>query len=140
MTTLTHFECELALRCLGRVRLFKCNTINNANWNAHAPHQCSRKMGVILTVSLARFKTVSSIVLFWRRDIAHVVHNPCEDTLNSIKAPSEQFQLTDHALYLYAPDGIGSSKFAARVERCLGVAATGRNWNTVSKLIELAGD
>jgi hypothetical protein len=33
-----------------------------------------------------------------------------------------------------------SRYFAAKVERCLGVAAAGRNWNTVSKLIELAGD
>ncbi len=72
--------------------------------------------------------------------LSQAATDPDLDTLNSIKAPSEQFELTDHALYLYAPDGIGRSKFAARVERCLGVAATGRNWNTVAKLIELAGD
>lgn len=59
------------------------------------------------------------------------------DALNDVRAPSERFLLTDKALYLHAPDGIGRSKFAAKAERCLGVAATGRNWNTVSKLIEL---
>lgn len=60
------------------------------------------------------------------------------DALNDVRAPSERFVLTDDALYLHAPEGIARSKFAARVERCLGVAATGRNWNTVSKIIELA--
>jgi uncharacterized protein (DUF1697 family) len=61
------------------------------------------------------------------------------DGLNAVRAPSERFLLTDDALYLHAPDGIARSKFAAKVERCLGVAATGRNWNTVKKIIELAG-
>lgn len=61
------------------------------------------------------------------------------DTLNDARALSERFSLTDKALYLHAPDGIGRSKLAAKVERCLGVITTGRNWKTVSKIIELAG-
>lgn len=72
--------------------------------------------------------------------LSQTAAEPDLDTLNSIKAPSERFVLTSEALYLHAPDGIARSKFAAKVENCLGVAATGRNWNTVSKLIELAGD
>ena len=57
--------------------------------------------------------------------------------LESLCAPSERFRLTDNALYLHAPEGIGRSRFASRAERCLGVAATARNWRTVSKLSEL---
>ena len=58
--------------------------------------------------------------------------------LEMLKSPTERFALLDKAFYLHAPDGIGRSKLAAKVEKCLGVQATGRNWRTVSKLAELA--
>ena len=64
--------------------------------------------------------------------------NPDLDTLERLQAPSEAFELVDDAFYLHAPDGIGRSKLAAGAEKALGVAATGRNWRTVSKLVELA--
>ncbi|HZT78141.1 MAG TPA: DUF1697 domain-containing protein [Vicinamibacterales bacterium] len=42
-------------------------------------------------------------------------------------------------LYAVYPDGQGRSKLtAAVIERALGVAGTGRNWNTVLKLKEMA--
>jgi uncharacterized protein (DUF1697 family) len=41
-------------------------------------------------------------------------------------------------LYLHAPEGIGRSRLAARAESLLGVAATARNWRTVTQLLELA--
>ena len=50
---------------------------------------------------------------------------------------TEDFMLTDRALYLRAPDGIGRSKLAADAEKLLGVPATGRNWKTVCKLVEM---
>jgi len=46
--------------------------------------------------------------------------------------------VTDHAIYLHAPDGIGRSKLAAAMEKLAGVSATARNWNTVAKLLDLA--
>ncbi|MCA9929921.1 MAG: DUF1697 domain-containing protein [Anaerolineales bacterium] len=58
-------------------------------------------------------------------------------TLESLKTAREQFQLINNVFYLYAPDGIGRSKLAERVERALGVAATARNWRTVSKVLEM---
>src|SRR5207302_1868226 len=40
--------------------------------------------------------------------------------------------------YLVYPDGVGRSRLTiALIERKLGVAGTGRNWNTVRKLAEL---
>jgi uncharacterized protein (DUF1697 family) len=42
--------------------------------------------------------------------------------------------------YIVYPDGVGTSKLTiALIERKLGTAGTGRNWNTVRKLAELAG-
>ncbi|MFT2092371.1 DUF1697 domain-containing protein [Paraglaciecola sp. 2405UD69-4] len=58
-------------------------------------------------------------------------------SLMGLKAASETFELLGTAFYLHAPDGIGRSKLAAKVEKYLGVAATARNWNTVSKLLSM---
>ncbi|KAA3663732.1 MAG: DUF1697 domain-containing protein [Chloroflexi bacterium] len=57
--------------------------------------------------------------------------------LAAVKADREQFALIDKVFYLHAPDGIGRSKLAAKVEKALGVATTARNWRTVSKIMEM---
>jgi uncharacterized protein (DUF1697 family) len=56
-----------------------------------------------------------------------------------LKKPSESFELIGQVFYLHAPEGIGRSKLAAKVEKHLGVPTTARNWNTVQKLLGLAG-
>lgn len=58
--------------------------------------------------------------------------------LDSLKAPSESYSLRERVLYLHAPDGIGKSRLATRVERSLGVETTARNGRTVIKVLELA--
>jgi uncharacterized protein (DUF1697 family) len=62
---------------------------------------------------------------------------PNLDELASVRSNPEEFKLDKNIFYLYAPDGIGRSKLAARVEQALGVPVTARNWNTVSKLIAM---
>jgi uncharacterized protein (DUF1697 family) len=47
------------------------------------------------------------------------------------------FRLLDRVFYLYAPEGIGRSKLAMKVEKTLGVAVTARNWRTVNKMMEM---
>ena len=59
-------------------------------------------------------------------------------TLNALKTDTESFHITDEAVYLYLPDGVWKSKLAARMEKCLGVAATERNWRSANKILELA--
>jgi uncharacterized protein (DUF1697 family) len=63
--------------------------------------------------------------------------NPNIGQLDSLKIESEKFNLTRKVLYLYAPEGIGRSKFAAAVEKLVGVPVTARNWNTVCKLVSM---
>lgn len=60
------------------------------------------------------------------------------DDMNALKLASEQFVLKDKVFYFYSPDGFGTSKLAARIEKLLGVDATARNWRTVGKLIEMS--
>lgn len=69
--------------------------------------------------------------------LASTPQNPDLQTLAGIKQVNEQFKLIDKVFYLHAPDGIGRSKLAARVEKALGVAATARNWRTVCKILSL---
>lgn len=57
------------------------------------------------------------------------------DALEERRIPSEQFTLTNDAFYFCAPEGIARSKIANDVEKLLGVEGTGRNLNTVRKLI-----
>jgi uncharacterized protein (DUF1697 family) len=55
------------------------------------------------------------------------------DDLQKIKSTSENFELIEQVFYLHAPE------LAARAEKLLGVPATGRNWRTAQKVLELAG-
>lgn len=53
----------------------------------------------------------------------------------------EEIALVGQDLYLHYVDGIGRSKLTnALIERQLGVQGTARNWNTITKLVELAGE
>ncbi|KAF0095235.1 MAG: hypothetical protein E1N59_1281 [Puniceicoccaceae bacterium 5H] len=47
---------------------------------------------------------------------------------------SERYELVDRVFYLHVPGSIWASKLAAKVERCLGVPVTSRNWRTVCKV------
>jgi uncharacterized protein (DUF1697 family) len=67
-----------------------------------------------------------------------VPRQPDLETLANIKTKSEQFKLINKVFYLYAPDGIGRSKLAARVEKALGVMVTARNWRTVNEVMSIA--
>lgn len=60
--------------------------------------------------------------------------------MDEIVSGGEKFLLTDSAVYLYAPNGIGRSKLAGGMEKCLGVQATARNWRTVSKIGEMLSE
>lgn len=50
--------------------------------------------------------------------------------LDDARSPTEAYKLTDRVFYLHAPDGIGRSKLAAKVERHLRVVTTARNYRT----------
>lgn len=56
------------------------------------------------------------------------------------RGPGEGFVLDGSVLYLHLPDGIGRSRLGERAERLLGVPATGRNWNTVTRLAALVAE
>lgn len=72
--------------------------------------------------------------------LSQVPTKPDLDALEQVKSETERFKLDNKVFYLHAPDGIGRSKVAERVEKALGVEGTARNWRTVSKVLEMAWD
>lgn len=60
------------------------------------------------------------------------------ETLRTYAVDGEAIEVVDKVAYLYTPHGFGSSKFAERFDKLIGVPNTGRNWNSVLKLLELA--
>lgn len=61
------------------------------------------------------------------------------EKVRAIPADPEELRLVGRELYIYFPNGIGRSKLSmAAIEKAVGAAGTGRNWNTVRKLLEMA--
>ncbi len=60
-----------------------------------------------------------------------------QEKADSLKADSERLHITDRAIWLHAPNGVGRSKLAAKIEALSGVPCTARNMNTVRKLREM---
>jgi uncharacterized protein (DUF1697 family) len=61
------------------------------------------------------------------------------DSLDAARSQREVIRPGKRALYIWYRDGAGRSKLTNDLmERRLGVTATSRNWNTVTKLADLA--
>jgi uncharacterized protein (DUF1697 family) len=68
--------------------------------------------------------------------------DPRSENLQTLLArfPSrDEFVTRRDIVYFHAPDGFGTSKFAAGMERSAGVPMTVRNWRTVETLHQMAG-
>jgi uncharacterized protein (DUF1697 family) len=65
--------------------------------------------------------------------------SPDIESLARLDAGREAFELKGRVFYLWTPDGFADSVLRSRVERCLGVPATARNWRTVNELLKLLG-
>jgi uncharacterized protein (DUF1697 family) len=62
----------------------------------------------------------------------------CDGVLKIDMAP-EELRIDGRHVYTYYPNGMARPKVAwAKIERTLKVSGTGRNWNSVRKLLEMA--
>lgn len=56
-----------------------------------------------------------------------------------VTTSNDEFQLIENTIYLYCPNGYGKTKLNNNLfEKKLKTSATTRNWNTISKLVELS--
>ena len=60
------------------------------------------------------------------------------EALGAKASGTERLAIRGTTLYFHAPDGFGTSKLPAAIERALKGETTARNWNTMLKLDELA--
>lgn len=59
--------------------------------------------------------------------------------VRALRADSEEVHLAGSEIYIYYPNGMGRSKLTiAALDRALKISGTGRNWNTVTQLMEIA--
>lgn len=57
--------------------------------------------------------------------------------INALCTLTETVTVIGRTVWLHAPDGIGRSKLATKMEKLIGVEATARNLNTVRKMVAL---
>jgi uncharacterized protein (DUF1697 family) len=58
--------------------------------------------------------------------------------VRQIPSDPEELHIKGRELYIYYPNGMGRSKLPVnRIEKALGTPGTTRNWNTVTKLLEM---
>src|ERR1019366_1221884 len=61
------------------------------------------------------------------------------DKVLSLKTEPEELRMNGRELYSYFPSGMARPKLSwAVIEKTLKVPGTGRNWNSVTKLLEMA--
>jgi uncharacterized protein (DUF1697 family) len=61
------------------------------------------------------------------------------EKLGRLHPNPEELHLLGRELFVYFPNGMGRSKLSmAAVEKLLGVAGTGRNWTSVTRLLAMA--
>jgi uncharacterized protein (DUF1697 family) len=74
--------------------------------------------------------------------VMFLASNPGEqarEDVRRMKTDPEELWMDGREVYIYYPNGMGRSKLPwTRVEKTLKTPGTGRNWNSVGKLLEMA--
>jgi uncharacterized protein (DUF1697 family) len=77
-----------------------------------------------------------------RHHVTFLDEAPSKATLKALELPpsgKDELVVDGREVYVYTPDGYAGTKYTGTLlERRLGVVSTTRNWNTVTKLCELA--
>jgi uncharacterized protein (DUF1697 family) len=79
-------------------------------------------------------KTLHAFILARQPNEARTTHLAGKDF------GSEEWKIVGDTLYLHTPDGFGKSKLGNSIERMLKAPMTGRNWNTVLALKQMAAE
>jgi uncharacterized protein (DUF1697 family) len=76
--------------------------------------------------------------------VTFLADTPDKDAVTKLVAldfPPDELKLAGREIYILYANGSGRSELAQQLGRAtLGVAATDRNWNTVTKLLEMADE
>lgn len=74
--------------------------------------------------------------------VTFLIDDPPKGTaagLAALKSHPEEIHLNNRELYIYFPNGIGRSKLPwSQLDKILGGTGTGRNWNSVLAMLQIA--
>ena len=123
--------------------VLKSDSIPTAQVSEKIEKEFGFKPNLIILDRLQFMETVQSNP--FSSDLGKAIHfyflagtpSPDSEKIDRLALPTESYLVHENVFYLYAPDGVGRSKLATQVESCLGVAATGRNLNTINKLLTM---
>jgi uncharacterized protein (DUF1697 family) len=67
---------------------------------------------------------------------------PSEEQITKVKDinyPPDKFKISGKEIFIYCPNGFGKSKiYTGFFENKMKIIGTGRNWNTLNALLEIA--
>jgi len=87
----------------------------------------------------ARNPFLNRVTEFSRLLVFFLERDSMVSSVDLVRFAPDEFILSSPELFAYFPQGVGQSKFNnTHLEKLAGSPSTGRNWNTVLKLIELA--
>lgn len=72
--------------------------------------------------------------------LASVPAPETRDNLLKLKTDPDELHIDGRELYIYFPNGMGRSKLWSLIERTLKISGTGRNWNSVTKMLAIADE
>jgi uncharacterized protein (DUF1697 family) len=129
------------------------STVSGARLERALERQLADGLGIEVEVLVRNRKQLADIVA--RDPLGKVAKNPSRYLVSFLrsKPPAkvvrelaaadvapEQLVVEGREVYAWHPAGVQRSKVSTLLAQRLGVTATARNWNTVTKLLELAGD
>ncbi len=149
---LGHTDIETYLQS-GNV-IFRCSEANLSRGAADIEERIVRELGVTTTVLLRTADELAAIVAanplldresdFTKLHVAFLADEPKPERSARLATPAglpDELAIVGREVYLHCPNGYGKTKLHnAFIERRLGVAATTRNWKTVTNLHRLASE
>jgi uncharacterized protein (DUF1697 family) len=134
--------------------VFKSRLRSAAELTAAIERRISRELGLEIRVILRTSEQLAKIVAGnpfaakqaegTKLHVTFVADAPKRARVRTLESEAfepDEFHVHGREVYVHTPKGYGRSKLSnAYFEKQLDVAATTRNWNTVTKLAELAAD
>jgi uncharacterized protein (DUF1697 family) len=133
--------------------IFRTAESDGARWGRHIENVIEKKFGFRPRVILrtpAKFRSVIARNPFAKRNemepsklaVIFLESDPgkaIREKVLAVKADPEELRMEGSELYIYFPNGMARPKLSIpAIERILKTPSTGRNWNSVKKLLEIA--
>jgi uncharacterized protein (DUF1697 family) len=115
---------------------------------ARVENEIERRFGFAPPVVLRRVEELEMLtavnpflprVTEWSRLLVFFLKEKPQGTVDLTRFAPDEFVCVGREVFAYFPKGVGVSKFSnTHLDKAAGTVSTGRNWNTILKLLEMA--